>query len=130
MVASNLTLQGVLDMTGNVITNLGLPTTAGMAATKGYVDAATTTKVTGVSAAAPLSSSGGATPEISLAGQISGANITNNAISTENVADGAITSNKLDASVDARYINASGDTMTGILTVNTTLIANGTITAR
>ena len=123
MTASNLTLQGVLDMGGYGITNLGLPTAATMAATKAYVDAATnSTKVTSVSAASPLASSGGATPEISLAGQLSGANITNGAISADKLQDGAVTAAKIaDATITSDKLQDGA--------VTTAKIADATITS-
>jgi len=123
MTASNLTLQGVLDMGGYGITNLGSPTAGTMAATKGYVDAATnSTKVTSVSAASPLASSGGATPEISLAGQLSGANITNGAISADKLQDGAVTAAKIaDATITSDKLQDGA--------VTTAKIADATITS-
>jgi hypothetical protein len=51
------------------------------------------------------------------AGTVTAEKLATGAVSAVAIAQGAITSNKLDASVDARYVNASGDTMTGPLTL-------------
>jgi hypothetical protein len=92
--------------------------------------------VTSVGAASPLSSSGGTTPTISLSGQIADGNIADTltigaagSVNGAAITDGSITSNKLHATVDARYVNAAGDTMDDSLAVIGNISATGTISA-
>jgi hypothetical protein len=49
---------------------------------------------------------------------VSSAMLMNGAVQNPQLADGAVTTDKLAGGVDSRYVNASGDTMSGPLTVN------------
>lgn len=51
-------------------------------------------------------------------------NIADGAVTTDKIADGAVTTNKLAENVDTRYVNATGDAMTGLLTVPDICISN------
>ena len=49
---------------------------------------------------------------------VSSAMLMSGAVQNSQLADGAVTTDKLAGDVDSRYVNASGDTMSGPLTVN------------
>ena len=63
---------------------------------------------------------------------IGSSGISSGAISSAQLADGAVTTNKLAENVwtanDARYVNSTGDTVVGTVTLQSGLIVNGTAT--
>ncbi len=62
-------------------------------------------------------------------GSITTANLAANAVTGDKIADGSVSVAKLDTdSVDTRYVNQTGDTMTGSLSIQADLTVGGTVT--
>lgn len=111
------TPQAKLHVNGNAI--VAEPASANHAATKNYVDSRTFQSTNLADAAVTTAK---------LSNQaVTADKLADNAVATAKIDDGAVTSSKLAADVDSRYINASGDTMSGHLNMNGYQINNAYI---
>ena len=132
-------MRGDLNANGKRIANLPAPAGAGDAVSKGCLDTATAavrnaisnelaatyathTDVATHQFGADNLASNAVTSAKLAAGAVTGAKLAAGAVSTAGLANNAVTSAKLAADVDARYVNAAGDTIAGNLALQGTLL--------
>jgi len=137
--AAGDSLRGDLNANGRRITNLPAPAGAGDAVSKGGLDTATAavrnaisnelattyatrTEVATYQFGANNLASNAVTAGKLAAGAVTGAALAAGAVSTAGLANNAVTSAKLAADVDARYVNATGDTISGNLALQGALL--------